>query len=109
MVGGVSASHPSTTSILQVPHAPSPPQTWLTRMSSSPAMDSIVFPAGNSPPFPASAKVTRGIGWRFYRAVGHIRAAHQRRRLHVMEPELPRAASELRELLGRVVAAHRMV
>src|SRR5215212_7628338 len=68
-VGGERLSHPSTTSILQVPHAPSPPQTWLTRTSMSPAQERSVLPVGNSAAFPWSANVTRGIGGRFYGTV----------------------------------------
>src|SRR5205085_3435998 len=60
-VGGVRLSHPSTTSTLQVPHAPSPPQTWLMVMPISRAADNSVFPAANSADFPSSTKITRGI------------------------------------------------
>src|SRR5947209_19476008 len=78
-----------------------------TFMSS--AHERRVFPAGYSAALPSSSNVTRGIGGRFYRAVRHVRTSHQRRRFHVMEPELQRFAAELRELLGRPVFADGVV
>ena len=61
-VGGVRLSQPSTTSTLQVPHAPSPPQTWLTRTPIRRRRRAASCPRETPPLFPSSAKVTRGIG-----------------------------------------------
>src|SRR4051794_34307752 len=94
----------------QVPQAPSPPQTWLTRTSISPAQERSVLPAGNSALFPSSTKITRGIlSGGLYGTMSHVGTPHERRRFDVTESHLQRAPSELRELLRRVVAAHRMI
>src|SRR5712691_11785818 len=78
-------------------------------MFMSSAHDRTVFPAGNSADFPSSANVTRGIDGGFYGTMGHIRTSHERRRFDVPEAELLRAPAELRDLVGRVVAADRVV
>jgi len=56
----VRLSQPSTTSTLQVPHAPSPPQTWLTRTSFRRRRSEASF-RGNSAVFPSSTNVTRAL------------------------------------------------
>ena len=43
------------------------------------------------------------------RPVRHVRTAHEGRRLDMLEAEVQRLFAELRELFGRVVAAHGMV
>src|SRR2546423_362550 len=101
--------HPSITSTLHVPHAPSPPQTWAMATPISMVQERSVLPAGYSAAFPSSANVTRGIRGRFYGTVCHIGTAHQRGGLDVAEAERARLPAQLRELLGGVVAAHRMM
>src|SRR5947207_13887102 len=90
------------TSTLQVPHAPSPPQTWLMRTSMAMVQVSSVDPCGNSAAFPSSTKITRGMarivkafhaearrrGERLFESsVGHVGAADQWRGLDVVETE----------------------
>src|SRR5947208_10577125 len=78
-------------------------------MPISMAQERSVLPAGYSAAFPASANVTRGIRAGFYGTVRHIGTAHQRCGFDVAEAERPRRSPQLRELRGRVIAAHRMV
>src|SRR5438552_3035654 len=78
-------------------------------MPMSMAQERSVLPAGTSVAFPASANVTRGIGEGFYGTVCHIGTAHQRGGFDVAEAERARLFAQLGELLGGVVATHRMM
>src|SRR5437016_12981518 len=70
------------------------------------AQERRVLPVGNSAAFPWSANVTRGIGGGFYGTVCHIGTAYQRTGLDMLEAERAGLFSEVRELLGSVIAAH---
>src|ERR1041385_6652300 len=102
-------SHPSITSPLHVPPAPSPPQTWLMMMPMSMAQESSVLPGGTSAAFPASANVTRGIGGGFYGTVCHIGTAYQGSGFDVPEAEAARLRAEIGELFGREITPHGMM